>query len=315
MNAWSLKTTTRSLASSWREFFHAPCDARTCAVVRIVYALLVLVYLAVLYPDLDRWFTAGGVLHAAASREMVSPHAWSLLWLLPDNSATVHRCFWLAVAHALLLLVGLLPRLNALGLFVWFVSFQMRNPAILDGEDNAFRLLAFFLIWMPIGQCWSVNALLSHSGRSKAAGEDAYAAPGFGLRLLQVQMALIFLSTGLVKLSGETWIDGTALYYVSRLDDMFGRLPVPAWMFDTPWVVALLTWSVVVVELAVPLLIWFRETRLPCLALVLLFHLANEWTMHLFLFHWIMLCGWLAFLAPDDFRWLRFSARLPTPDS
>jgi hypothetical protein len=34
------------------------------------------------------------------------------------------------------------------------------------------------------------------------------------------------------------------------------------------------------------------------------FHLANEWTMNLFLFHWLMVCGWLAFVSPDDFRWL-----------
>ena len=54
------------------------------------------------------------------------------------------------------------------------------------------------------------------------------------------------------------------------------------------------------IELAVPILIWFRETRHSCLLVLLLFHLGNEWTMNLFLFHWVMLCGWLAFLTADD---------------
>ena len=63
------------------------------------------------------------------------------------------------------------------------------------------------------------------------------------------------------------------------------------------------TWSVLIVELAVPVLIWFRETRRLCLLLLLVFHLGNEWTMHLFLFHWIMLCGWLSFVTNDDLRW------------
>ena len=79
---------------------------------------------------------------------------------------------------------------------------------------------------------------------------------------------------------------------------------MPDWPWDTPWVVALMTWSVLVLELAVPLLIWFRETRRLCLVLLLLFHLGNEWTMHLFLFHWIMLCGWLSFVTADDLRCL-----------
>ena len=69
---------------------------------------------------------------------------------------------------------------------------------------------------------------------------------------------------------------------------------------------AFATWSVIAVELAVPIFIWFRETRRLCLAGLLLFHLANEWTMNLFFFHWIMLVGWISFLTPDDFRWLRF---------
>jgi hypothetical protein len=48
---------------------------------------------------------------------------------------------------------------------------------------------------------------------------------------------------------------------------------------------------------------------LPCLAVLLVFHLANEWTMNLFLFHWLMICGWIAFLTPADFAWLRRKGR------
>jgi hypothetical protein len=94
------------------------------------------------------------------------------------------------------------------------------------------------------------------------------------------------------------------LYYVARLDDYFDRLPTPTWLFDTPWAVALMTWSVIVVELLGPILLWFKETRRVSLAAIVLFHLANEWTMHLFLFHWVMLCGWMAFLSPEDFAWI-----------
>jgi vitamin K-dependent gamma-carboxylase-like protein len=112
-----------------------------------------------------------------------------------------------------------------------------------------------------------------------------------------------------LKLAGDEWIDGTALYYVSRLDDFFGRFPIPAWLFDTPWVVAPMTWGVLIVELAVPMLIWFKETRRWCLLATVLFHLANEWTMHLFLFHWIMLVGWLSFLTTDDLTWVTRGCR------
>jgi hypothetical protein len=125
-------------------------------------------------------------------------------------------------------------------------------------------------------------------------------------------MAAMLFSSGLMKLAGDPWLNGTALYYVSRLDDYFGRFPVPAWAFDTPWIVALMTWSVLLAELAVPILIWFRETRLPCLIVLLVFHLANEWTMNLFLFHWVMLAGWISFLTPADFGWLSAYSTMPS---
>ena len=308
--SFSLAATSAAARKAWHVFFHAPCDARVCALVRIAFATLVLVNLGVLYPDLDHWFTAEGVLPQAASREVASPYGWSALWLLSDTLAAVTTCYWLAIGSALLLLLGIFPRLNALCLFVWLVSFQWRNTLITDGEDDVFKWVAFCLIWIPSGACWSLPDLLRR-GTADAPADARNSQlpvnevrPGWGLRLLQIEMVMIFLSAVLTKLAGDAWLNGTALYYVARLDDAFGRFPVPDWPWDTPWVVALLTWSVLVVELAVPILIWFRETRRLCLFLLLLFHLGNEWTMHLFLFHWIMLCGWLSFVTADDLRWL-----------
>jgi hypothetical protein len=321
----SLTATAGSFARRWNVFFHAPCDGRIVAAVRMAYAAVVLVHLAVLYPDLNLFFTDAGLLPMEVAQKIVSPYAWSIFFWLPSTAAVVHACFWVAVAHAVLLLVGFVPRLNALLLFVWLLSFQVRNPIIQDGEDCLMRLMGFFIIFLPSGACWSVNRLLGlAAGTPLARGEPqpirpsapetactesacsgpAFSVPGWPLRLLQIEMAAMFLSTALVKLSGHAWLSGTALYYVSRLDDHFGRFPTPAWVFDTPLLVAGITWFVLLAETLVPLLIWFRETRLPCLAVLLVFHLANEWTMNLFLFHWLMICGWIAFLTPADFAWL-----------
>jgi vitamin K-dependent gamma-carboxylase-like protein len=320
MEELSLKTTLSALARGWQAFFHAPCDARICAAIRIGYAAVILIHLAVLYPNLDLWFTDAGVLPLEAAQQIGNPYVPSLLWHLPNTPTVTHVAFFAFVTHAVLLLVGLLPRANAICVFVWLLSFQARNPMIHDSQDTALRLLGFLLIFLPLGRCWSINAWLirlwkrrseaanPHSANGyplpKGQGLDRFAAAGWGLRLVQIEMVLIFLSTGLVKLGGDLWVNGTALYYVSRLDDVFGRFPVPAWAFDTPWVVALMTWAVIAVELLVPVLIWFRETRRLCLVGLLLFHLANEWTMNVFLFHWIMLVGWISFLEPGDFRWL-----------
>lgn len=318
---WSLKTTLRALAEGWNAFFHDPIDARVCAAVRIIFGALMLIHLAVLYPDLDLWFSEAGVLPREFSKGAVSPFTWSIFDRFPADPSVVQIGFWLSVLHAAALLIGLLPRLNALLLFVWLVSFQTRNSLITDGEDTLMRLLCFCLIWIPSGYCWSANRWLIDRWQSwlgarsaNATARGRFAISSWGLRLMQIEMAAMLFSCGLVKLGGTAWIHGTALYYVSRLDDHFGRLPVPAWVFDTPWVVALITWLVLAVEVFVPVFIWFRETRLPCLLIVLAFHLANEWTMNLFLFHWLMICGWLSFLTPGDFAWLHWPRKRGSED-
>jgi hypothetical protein len=345
---YSLPAAWRALANGWNEFFHAPQDLHVCAAVRIAYGLVMLVNLAVLYPDLALWYTDAGILPAEASRELGESHKWSLLWQFPSTEPVVRLCFGLWTLHTVFVLVGFLPRLNALAALVWLISFHNRNWQILDGEDWVMRVITFWLIWMPCGRCWSVNAVLVRLWRSwfprsaswfprsaswfprsaweptdstlRVAAEPGprsgragvptqsvgtrCVGPAWGLRMLQIQMAVIFFTAGLWKLAGEPWIFGTAIYTVSRTDDFFGRFPVPSWLFDQPWTVALMTWAVIAVEIAAPVLIWFRETRRFCLVGILLFHLANEWTMHLFLFHWIMLAGWIAFLTPADFAWL-----------
>jgi hypothetical protein len=286
----------------WNAFFHTPADPRVCALIRIGYAALVLVNLAVLYRHLDEFFGETGVLPYDVSRLINDPDCWTVLGWLPRTRPALHACFWVFVAQTVCLLLGVASRLNAVCVFIWLVSFQNRNVLVLDGEDSVFRLIGFFLILMPLGQVWAIDALF----RPKTAERIA---SGWALRLLQIQMAIIYFSAALLKLQGDPWIDGTALYYVSRLDDYFGRFPLPDFLFDAPSAVKLLTWSVIAVEFFVSILVWFRETRLACLLVAVLFHLACDYSMNLFLFHWIMLVGWTSFLTGDDldrlWKWLK----------
>lgn len=301
------------LVAAWNGFFHADLDLRTCALVRIGYAALVLVWLTVLYPDLSTWYGADGILPPSAAERTMPGGAWTLLALFPKSDAWLKGAYAMAIVHAFLLLVGFASRLNAAALFVWVVSFCHRNEVILDAEDTVFRLAGFFLILMPAGACWSLDAWLlrlrigdcglrndSHDTIRDPQSAIRNRGPAWALRLLQIQMCVVFLSAGLSKLFSPAWQDGTAMYYVSRLTDYFGRFPTPGFLWETPWIVRLITWGVIAVELTIPILIWWKPARLWALAALLVFHLANEYTMHLFLFHWIMLTGWAAFLTGDD---------------
>ncbi len=207
---------------------------------------------------------------------------------------------WLRIGWALMVLIfGAWSRINAVCVLAWLISFQHRNPIICDSEDIVSRLIGWYVVLMPTNLAWSVDAW-----RRRPALATPVMAPAWGLRLLQLQMSAIFLGAAWQKLGGDPWRDGTAMFYVTQLDDYFGRTPLPEWFHETPWIMKGMTWSSIAIEIIVPIGVWFRQTRVPMLLLALAFHLSTDLMMHLFLFHWLMLVGWSAFVLPQDFAWL-----------
>lgn len=285
-----------------RTFIHAPVDARIVAVIRIGYAGLMLINVLCWWPDLDRWFSDVGPLPLDVSRRLIDSRCLTLFQVLPADPLTVRLVYGIFVAQLLSLLVGFRPRFQAACCYVWLVSFQHRNTLIFEGEDTLFRIMGFLLIFMPLGNAWSVDRWLRNLD---ANARRPMIVDGWAVRLLQLEMAMLYFSAAWSKLLGEPWRDGTALYYVSRLDDYWGRFPILAFLVETPWIVRGLTWSTMGLEFAIPVMIWFPPTRRLALVMVLIFHLACDYTMHLFLFHWVMLLGWVSFVQPGDFRWLR----------
>ena len=270
-------------------FLFESCDPRVASLLRIVYGSLMVVYVSVWLLDGSIWFSDAGILsHASAAA--ISGGYHSLIFLVYSSPMFVQACLVVMLLQSVLLVLGCWSRFQMACVFVWLVSFQQRNPMILDCEDTVFRWFAFLMMFLPLDHCWSLGRRISGK-QSLATTEHSWA-----LRLLQIQMAIIYLSAAWCKLQGETWRDGTALFYVSRLDDYFGRFWLPELLFDTPWLVRLITWSVLAVELLIPITIWWPRLRVPAMTVGLLMHLGIEYTMNLFLFQWIMIAGLLSFI-------------------
>jgi hypothetical protein len=303
----SVRELAPRVVAGWNRFFHdSRHDVRTFAIIRIGYAVCLLINLAVWFPYLDVWFTDAGVLPLAAAKQFRHHNAWSLLDFAPTTSKSVGFCAFIFAAHSLFLALGCFTKINAIASFVWLVSFQNRNIMILDGEDVVLRMIGFCLIFMPGGACWSIDSWRRRGGDGFAESHRS----GFGLRLLQLQMCVIFFSAALCKLQGELWWNGTAMYYITRLEMFMPKFPVPSVLGDTPMMIKLMTWGSMAVEFFIPLLLWFRETRRFALVTAIAFDLACEYSMNLFLFHWIMILGWSSFASTDDYRLIdRFLGR------
>ena len=292
-----MTSSLRSVRGAVDRFLFDSCDPRVAPLIRIAYACLLIIYTLVWMQDAQLWFTDAGVITSETVQRMSDGARWSLLFFLPSTANVVHACLGLLLLHAALLLLGCWSRVQVACIFVWLVSFQHRNPLICDGEDTVFRWFAFLMIFMPLDCAWSLVQRWRSSPFRQATSADAWA-----LRLMQIEVTLIYASTAWNKLQGATWQNGTALYYVSQMTDHFGRVPVPSSLTESLPLIRVLTWTVLTIETLLPFALWWRPTRRIAIVAGIALHLGIEATMHLFLFEWIMIVGLLSFYAITPFQ-------------
>jgi hypothetical protein len=121
------------------------------------------------------------------------------------------------------------------------------------------------------------------------------------LRLIQVQVSLLYFFAVWAKLRGETWNDGTAVSYAFRIEDI-ERFPVPGFVTDSLVLVNLLTYGTLAVELALAILVWNGKLRPWVLLLGVGLHLGIDYAVRVGFFSYAALVAYIAFLPPETVR-------------
>lgn len=297
--------TRKSLSARWDAFFFAPQSPLPIAVFRILYGAMVCATLLLLRRDWLIWY---------GSRGLVSPETMSrtepgvrinIFHLLPPGDGWIYAVFWILLVAAICLSAGFLTRISSIIVFVCLASLDERNLFITHSGDTFLRVTGFFLMFAPAGACLSVDRLIRVKA-GKETGVPEARAP-WAQRLIQFELSLLYFAAAYSKAQGELWINGTALYYVYRLEDL-RRFPLPRWFFN-PVVLALGGWSAMALEFALGTLIWVRALRYYILAAGLMLHLFLEYSLNIPLFQWEVLSAYVLFIDPRDLTRVAVRAR------
>jgi hypothetical protein len=111
---------------------------------------------------------------------------------------------------------------------------------------------------------------------------------------MQLQVSLVYAVTVLLKMRGQTWPNGTALYYTGRLEE-FQRFPLP-FVQDSLLLINLLTYWTLATEVALAFLIWIPVLRPLVLLSGILLHAGIEYSMNVPLFGLTMVATYLLFI-------------------
>src|SRR5207245_527144 len=159
--------------------------------------------------------------------------------------------FVVTLASSACLVLGYRTRLAALLVFVGLLSFQRRDPYAFDSGDDLLRIIALYLVLSAAGASLSLDSLR----RARERFWEFPARARWPVRLLQVQLSVIYLATVWAKTRGTSWNDGSAVSYALRLKDLT-RFPVPSGLTTSVLVSNVMTYGTLAIELSLGVLVW-----------------------------------------------------------
>ena len=280
---------TGRFLDAWRRFWFVPVPVSPLTLWRAAFGLTATVWLLSIGPDLGALYGEAGL----APSPTYAP--WRLgvfQWWESDTAIAV--VYLLSVVAAVAVTLGWGVRVAAPALFLGLLSFQLDNTSVLNAGDELLRIWAAYLALYALltpGRCTGVPL--------RGSDGPPVTAPPWLLRLVQLQLTIVYPFSVYAKLQGDTWLDGTAAYWALGLED-FERFPVPSFVTGSEVVVAALTWGALAVEILVPVLLWIPRTRRIAIVAGVALHLSFDYALRVGFFGWAMTIGYLAFLTPSE---------------
>lgn len=206
----------------------------------------------------------------------------------------------LGVASTVMFTIGLYTRVSSVAFYVFTFSLYTRNPFLLDGGDNLLYLLAFYMMFTDCGAHFSFDS----TTRSNNPGPLVALLHNFGVLAIVTQLTLLYFTSAFYKIQGHMWQDGTAIYYILRSAE-FNMSSVSHIIYDNGSVLALITWGVMITQMAWVFWIWHPKLRWIMVASTVVMHVMIAYFMGLFWFSAVMICSECIVLSDSDYSLLR----------
>ncbi len=305
----------RLASNRLQQFFFKPASPAPLAALRIGVAATLILQAACCAGQFFEWYGTDGLLQNGIAERF----AWGIpqtaqlaRWLAPlgiSQSAFLSSIAVLYLLGLIALMVGWHTRIAAI--LAWAGHLILTQQHVTSyGLDLLSHISLFYLIWMPCGRVWSIDAL-----RKKTDGTVlATSLTRLSLRVCQLHLALVYLTSGLEKASGPQWWNGEAIWR-SLMLPIYRQwdLHTLAWF---PGIAMMAGWATLIVEIGYPVFIFPRKTRRLWLGLTLGMHAGIAVLLGLHLFAVLMACLSFSLFGvesePENVRyrsWTLFPAR------
>lgn len=285
----------------------APHMLRSFSALRIVLGVAILAFLLTSAPDRHYLWGSGSSWLEPATRLRSFP--WFFDIFPKDNPVLFDILYVLLILVTAAFVAGFFTRLSTVGLLLLWVGLYTNSVVLANGGDVVMRITLFFALFANLGEHWSVDSWRKRQSLRKRRPRTPLlpatittAAHNSALLILCWQLILIYVNSGIFKLRGDQWREGTALYYALNLEQFtpFPALNELAWQI-TPFVY-IGSFIGIWVQLAFPAMLIWRPTRYLALALLMGMHLGIGFLFGLWPFSLAMIALDLLFIRDSSWR-------------
>ncbi|WP_437293169.1 HTTM domain-containing protein [Sorangium sp. So ce426] len=277
-------------------FALAPASAAPLAALRIGIAAVLLLQATLTAPALSLLGVRSGALRALPRDILIEPGLSCVAWFVDltsqrgvDARAAVTTTGAIYVLSLVALLLGWRTRTAALAAWLAHLALMTIASTATYGADYMANVFLFYLVWMPSGAALSLDRRL---GRTSS---EPTVVARLGLRVVQLHLCTVYLTSGLGKASGASWWNGEAIWRALMLPE-YRQLDF-SWLARHAWLAAFLGWAVLAIEVGYAFLIWPRRTRLLWVIATAALHIGIAVFMGLLVFGALMTVPTIALFA------------------
>lgn len=292
-----MKNIWKKVVDGWTHFFFDTTSPATLGLYRIGFGFVVFLSNLGRFPSRDIFYGENGIVRfESMSHIFPHVHPWLYFRWLPQSEPALAYFFIALLIVNIMFILGLFSKLSSILLFLGIVSLSNRNIYADNAGDCVLRLNLFYLLFTNVGAAYSLDRFIKRKRGS--ASEKSEPVSMWPIRLLQLQLAYIYIDTVYLKLPGESWRDGTAMYYA--LNYMELRRFDLRFLFFNIGVIKLATYSTLIGEAALGTLIWFRKLRYGIIGLGFFLHEGINLAMQFPIFQYAMMASLIIFVYPED---------------
>ena len=241
-----------------------------------------------------------------------------LFYLFPSTNGLIYLLHVLFLLGLFFIVLGISNRFFVLVIFFFHLCFIQRNHFIVYGADLYATFYLFFLCFMKTGvhfnfitwvrkRWFGFSKKVETCNKMKACNKidvydkvDTYdksdLLTSVGVRLVQVQICISYGMTGLEKLKGPQWWEGSAVWYVIGNQQL---VPMDLSLFyHWPALVAIMSASVIAFEVYFPMAIWQKKLFPLWIGFGVLFHIAAALFMGIPYFSLVVIWGYHSMVSP-----------------